>query len=173
MREYAEDPPIEERIGDVLRETDASLAVAESCTGGLIASLITDVAGSSDYFDRGLVTYSYDSKRELLAVSRESLDERGAVSEPVARQMARGVRDTSRTTWGLATTGIAGPAGGTDDHPVGTVYVGIAFAGEWGTGTSFSTVEHHVYDGDRLAVKERIARGALADLLAAVDDRSN
>ena len=172
MREYAEEPPIERRIGDALRETDATLAVAESCTGGLIASLLTDVPGSSDYFDRGLVTYSYDSKREVLAVSREALDGQGAVSEPVAREMARGVRDTSGATWGLATTGVAGPSGGTDENPVGTVYVGIAYAGEWGTETSFSTVEHHVYDGDRLEVKEQIARGALADLLARIEDRS-
>ena len=170
MREYAEDPPIEQRIGETLRDTNATLSVAESCTGGLVASLLTDISGSSDYFDRGLVTYSYDSKRESLAVSRESLDEHGAVSEPVAREMARGVRDTSGTTWGLATTGVAGPTGGTDENPVGTVYVGIAYAGEWGTGTSFSTVEHHVYDGDRLEVKEQIARGALTDLLATIKE---
>ena len=173
MREYAEDPPIEHRIGDALREAGATLAVAESCTGGLVASLLTDVSGSSDYFDRGLVTYSYDSKRELLAVSREALDEHGAVSEPVAREMAQGVRDTSGATWGLATTGIAGPTGGTEENPVGTVYVGIAYAGEWGTETSFSTVEHHVYDGDRLEVKEQIARGALADLLATIEARTD
>ena len=173
MREYAEDPPIEHRIGDALREAGATLAVAESCTGGLVASLLTDVSGSSDYFDRGLVTYSYDSKRELLAVSREALDEHGAVSEPVAREMAKGVRDTSGATWGLATTGIAGPTGGTEENPVGTVYVGIAYAGEWGTETSFSTVEHHVYDGDRLEVKEQIARGALADLLATIEARTD
>lgn len=169
MREYAEDPPVERRVGEALRAADATLAVAESCTGGLIASLVTDVSGASDYFDRGLVTYSYDSKRNLLAVRRETLDEHGAVSAQVAREMAQGVRDRGDVTWGLATTGVAGPTGGTEENPVGTVYVGLAYAGEWGSGTSFATVERHEYDGDRLAVKEQIARGALRDLLEAVE----
>ena len=137
---------VEARLGDRLRETGADLATAESCTGGLVASLLTDVPGSSDYFDRGVVTYAYDAKRELLGVTREALDEHGAVSEVVARQMARRVRDVSGTTWGLSVTGIAGPSGGTPDKPVGTVY-----------------------DGDRAAVKAEAARGALAFLLEHVD----
>ena len=111
MREFAAEPPIEERIAEPLCATDATVATAESCTGGLIGSYLTDVPGSSDYFDRTLATYSYDSKMDLVGVSRETLDEHGAVSEPVARQMARGVRDTAGTTWGLSTTGIAGPDG--------------------------------------------------------------
>ncbi|MFB6156131.1 MAG: CinA family protein [Haloferacaceae archaeon] len=156
------------RVGDALRETDATLAVAESCTGGLVGSLVTDVAGSSDYFDRSLVTYSYDAKRHELCVSRESLDEHGAVSEPVARQMARGVRDRADATWGVSTTGIAGPTGGTEANPVGTVYVGVAYAGEWGTESSYATVSRRVFDGNRNEIKRQIAEYALEALLSEV-----
>jgi len=169
MREYADDPAVEEQIGDALRERDATLAVAESCTGGLVGSLLTDVPGSSDYFDRSLVTYSYDAKLQNLGVDREALDEHGAVSDPVARQMARGVRDVADATWGVATTGIAGPTGGTDEKPVGTVFVGVAYAGEWGTQSSYATVSRYEFDGDRRAVKEQIARRALRDLLDEVE----
>lgn len=160
--------PIEVRVGEVLRETEATVAVAESCTGGLVGSLITDVSGSSDYFDRSVVTYSYDAKRALLAVSRETLDAHGAVSEPVAREMARAVCDTASTTWGLATTGIAGPDGGTEEDPSGTVYIGVANAAQWGTGESKTTVARYVFDGTRLERKERFARQALSDLLGRI-----
>ena len=169
MRQFAEDAPVEARVGEALRDREETLAVAESCTGGLVGSLLTDVPGASDYFDRSVVTYSYDSKRDLLAVDRESLDEHGAVSEPVAREMARGVRDTADVTWGLATTGVAGPTGGSEETPVGTAFVGVAYAGEWGSGASYATATRHEYDGDRPAVKERIARGALRTLLAELD----
>lgn len=161
--------PVEARLGARLRETGGTLATAESCTGGLVASLVTDVPGASDYFDRGVVTYAYDAKRELLGVTREALDEHGAVSEPVARQMARRVRDRSGTTWGLSVTGIAGPTGGSAEKPVGTVYVGVAFAAEWGSGESYAAVERHEFEGDRTAVKEKAARGALEFLLERVD----
>lgn len=169
MSEFADGPPVEERIGDVLTDADASVAVAESCTGGLIGSLLTDVPGSSEYFDRSLVTYSYDAKLTTLAVPRETLDEHGAVSEPVARSMARAVRDVSDTEWGVATTGIAGPSGGSPEKPVGTVFIGLSVGGEWGTNTSETTVRRYEFDGDRRAVKEQIARRALADLEAAVE----
>lgn len=171
MREYATEPPVEERVGEALRGQSATLAVAESCTGGLVASLLTDVPGASDYLDRSLVTYSNDAKQDLLAVSREALDAHGAVSEAVARQMARGVRDTAGATWGLSTTGIAGPTGGTDEKPVGTVYVGVAYGGPWGSETSTAFVEEHRFDGDRLANKERFARAALEALLDAIQER--
>lgn len=149
------------RVGERLRAAGHSLATAESCTGGLVASRVTDVPGASDYFDRGVVTYAYDAKRELLGVTRETLDEHGAVSEPVARQMARRIRDHADTTWGLSVTGTAGPSGGTPEKPVGTVFVGVAFAAEWGTGDSFAAVEHHELDGDRETVKAEAATVAL------------
>jgi len=166
MHEHANDPPVEERIGDALRARDATVAIAESCTGGLIGSLLTDVPGSSDYFDRSVVTYSYDAKLTELAVSRESLDGHGAVSSPVAEQMAAGVRDTAGTTFGLSTTGIAGPEGGSEEKPVGTVFIGRACAADWGTGASYTAVSRHVFDGDRTEVKEQIARKALELLLS-------
>jgi nicotinamide-nucleotide amidase len=171
MHEYADDPPVEELLGEALRERGETIAVAESATGGLAGSLLTDVPGSSDYFDRAVVTYSYRAKRALLAVPRETLDEHGAVSAPVARRMAAAVRDTADTTWGVATTGVAGPEGGTEEKPVGTVFVGVAYAGEWGTGTSETVAERHEFGGDRLECKERFARQALRDCLAAVETR--
>lgn len=169
MREFAESPPVEERIGDALREAGGTVAVAESCTGGLVGSLLTDVPGSSDYFDRSLVTYSTAAKLQLLGVDRETIDDHGSVSEPVARQMARGARDTTGADWAVATTGIAGPGGERPGKPVGTVHVGVARRADWGTGDSWARVERHEFDGDRLAIKERIARQALRDALAGIE----
>ncbi|RKD95210.1 CinA family protein [Halopiger aswanensis] len=163
--EYARD------VGDALRETDGTLAVAESCTGGLIGATITAVPGASDYFDSGATTYAYDAKRRELGVSREALDEHGAVSAPVAREMARGVRDTADATWGVAATGVAGPSGGTEETPVGTVYVGIAYAGPWGSESSYATATRYEFDGDRAAVRAKTVEQALADLLEAIESR--
>lgn len=168
MDDDANDSPVEQRVGDRLRERDETLAVAESCTGGLVGSKLTDVPGSSDYFDRSLVTYSYAAKQELLAVSRESLDAHGAVSEAVAAEMARGVRDTAGTDWGVATTGIAGPGGGTDATPVGTVHIAVAEAAPWETNESGVTVSRYEFDGDRREIKDRIATQALSDLETAL-----
>jgi nicotinamide-nucleotide amidase len=161
------DLPME--VGDALRDADENLAVAESCTGGLIGAAITAVPGASDYFDAGLTTYAYDAKRRHLGVGREALDEDGAVSEPVAREMARGIRDVTDATWGVSTTGIAGPTGGTDETPVGTVYVGIAYAAPWGSGESYATVSRYVFDGDRADVRARTVDRALDDLLAELE----
>jgi nicotinamide-nucleotide amidase len=161
---------IEERVGDVLRERGETVATAESCTGGLVGSLLTDVPGSSDYFDRSYVTYSYDAKLDDLGVARETLDAEGAVSEPVARQMARGARDAAGVTWGVATTGIAGPTGGSDGKPVGTVFVAVAHAGAWGSGDSYCDVERYEFDGSRTEIKRRIAERALEDLVTAVEE---
>lgn len=167
MREFADDPPVEERVGDALRDAGHTVATAESCTGGLIGSLLTDVPGSSDYFDRAHVTYTYDAKLAL-GVTREALDEFGAVSDPVARQMARRVRDRAGTTWGLATTGIAGPTGGSEEKPVGTVYVAVSHAGDWGSLDSYVVAERRTFDGSRTQIKEHIARFALGRLEDAV-----
>jgi nicotinamide-nucleotide amidase len=160
---------IEERVGDALRDRGESVAAAESCTGGLVGSLLTDVPGASDYFDRSVVTYSYDAKLETLGVSRERLDGEGAVSGPVAREMARGVRDAAGVTWAVATTGIAGPTGGSDEKPVGTVFVGVAHAGAWGSGDSWCSVERYGFDGSRTEIKRQIAEQALEDLFEAVE----
>jgi len=166
-----DDDPIAQRVGASLREREETLAVAESCTGGLVGSLVTDISGSSAYFDRSLVTYSYEAKQELLAVSREALDDHGAVSEPVAAEMARGVRDTAGTDWGVATTGVAGPTGGSPETPVGTVYIAVAHAAPWETGQSSCAVTGYEFDGSRTEVKDKIARQALSDLLAGVQSQ--
>lgn len=152
-------------LGDALRASDATIATAESCTGGLVGTMLTAVPGASDYFDRSIVAYAYDAKRQLLGVDREALDAHGAVSEPVARQMAAGVRDTADTTWGVSVTGIAGPDGGTDEKPVGTAYVGVAYAGPWGTNSSYTTVNRYEFDGDRGEIRAKTAKRALADVL--------
>jgi len=117
---------MEEVVGRRLAITGFTLAVAESCTGGLIAERITNVPGSSKYFVEGLVTYSNESKTRLLGVDRKIIREFGAVSSQVARDMARGVRHHAKTDFGLAVTGIAGPDGGTEEKPVGLVYVALA-----------------------------------------------
>lgn len=167
------DAPIEERLGDALRQTDATIAVAESCTGGLVCSLLTDVPGASDYVDRGFVTYAYDAKRTTLGVTREALDAHGAVSDPVAREMARRARDLADATWGVSTTGIAGPTGGVEGKPVGTVYVGVAHAEPWGSEDSYADAARHEFDGSRTEIKERAARRAIEDVIVAVEERDD
>jgi nicotinamide-nucleotide amidase len=117
---------LEKVIGEYLRERGWTLSIAESCTGGLICDRITDVSGSSDYFEGGMVTYSNDSKAEYLGIPLDDIKKHGAVSSLVARKMAQGVRKAFHTTFGLSTTGVAGPTGGTKRSPVGRVFIGIA-----------------------------------------------
>ena len=116
---------LEAVVGDLLRAKQLTIAVAESCTGGLLASRLTDVPGSSDYVERGAVCYSNRAKVEWLGVPEPLIVEHGAVSEPVARAMADGVRTCAGTTVGIGVTGIAGPAGGTAQKPVGTVAIAV------------------------------------------------
>jgi competence/damage-inducible protein cinA len=113
-------------VGALLKASQSTLAVAESCTGGGLGSMITAVAGSSSYFWGGVISYDNSVKVGLLGVQPEELAIRGAVSHEVAKQMAVGVRDRLGTTWGLSITGIAGPDGGTETKPVGLVYIGLA-----------------------------------------------
>jgi len=112
-------------VGKMLHARGETVSVAESCTGGRLASLITDIPGSSNYFDRGVVTYSNQSKMELLRVPEKTLKEHGAVSSATAIAMAQGMRRMAKTTYSLAITGIAGPDGGTPDKPVGTVHIAL------------------------------------------------
>lgn len=122
---------IEEKVGEMLKEGNFTLATAESCTGGYVAHRITSVPGASEYFEGTVVSYSNKVKAEVLGVPMQDLKDFGAVSEQVAVAMAEGVRDRLKTSFGLSTTGIAGPGGGTDEKPVGTVW--IACAGPSGT----------------------------------------
>jgi nicotinamide-nucleotide amidase len=120
------DETLEGAVGRLLLERGATLALAESCTGGLLAKRLTDRPGSSAYFREGLVTYSNESKERLLGVPHDMIVEHGAVSEPVAREMAEGARRVSGADYGLSVTGVAGPDGGTQEKPVGLVFVGIS-----------------------------------------------
>lgn len=117
---------MEHVVGMLLHEKNATLAVAESCTGGLIANLLTDVPGSSDYFLLSAVTYANQAKMKILDVNAKTLEKNGAVSEQTASEMAMGARNVVDATYGLATSGISGPGGGTADKPVGTVCIGLA-----------------------------------------------
>ena len=135
-------------VGQLLSEQGRSVAVAESCTGGLIAHRFTDVPGSSEYFLGGVVAYSNEAKHSLLGVPENLLMEHGAVSEPVARSMAEGVRERFNADIGVATTGISGPGGGSEEKPVGLVYVAIAWS-EANPGSEHSRVEPFVFAVDR------------------------
>lgn len=126
-----DDATLESAVLDALRSADQTVATAESCTGGWISKLLTDVPGSSSSVMGGVVAYANEVKVSLLGVELEALEAQGAVSEVVARQMAEGVRARLSTTWGLSSTGVAGPGGGTEDKPVGTVW--LALAGPSGT----------------------------------------
>jgi nicotinamide-nucleotide amidase len=121
-----DDETLEQVVGELLTARRATLAVAESCTGGLLAQRITAVPGSSIYFTEGIVAYGNDAKITLLGVPKESLEAHGAVSAPVAEAMAQGIRARAKTTYALSITGIAGPTGGTEEKPVGLVYLGLA-----------------------------------------------
>jgi PncC family amidohydrolase len=145
---------IETGLGEILAQRKLTLGTAESCTGGLIGHRITNVPGSSSYFRGGIIAYSNDAKQYLLGVPVALFLAYGAVSDPVARAMARGARSALNSTLAVSVTGIAGPGGGTADKPVGLTYIALAAPnGEWS--------ERHVWDGDRLAVKEQSADAAL------------
>ena len=151
---------LEGSVGRLLSERGATVALAESCTGGLISKRLTDVAGSSAYFVEGFVTYSNASKTRLLGVPEEMIAEHGAVSEPVARAMAEGARKASGADYGLSVTGVAGPGGGTEEKPVGLVYVGVADA----EGAAAEKLDLTAWARSRSSIRERSANRAL-DLL--------
>ena len=149
-----DDETMEVAVGLALRARGATVAVAESCTGGLIASRITDVAGSSEYFLGGVVAYANEIKQRVLGVPARTLIDHGAVSEQTALAMASGVRALYRADYALATTGIAGPGGGTEDKPVGLVYLAVADA----EGT---ICLRHNWPGTREQFKHRVSQYAL------------
>ena len=153
--------PLVLALAQALRESGLKLATAESCTGGLIAAACTAVAGSSDWFERGFVTYSNDAKLESLGVDARVIAEHGAVSEAVARAMAQGALAHSRAQLAVAVTGIAGPGGGSTAKPVGTVWLAIARAGE-GDGVQAELLQ---LSGDRAAIREQTVQHALQRLI--------
>ena len=150
-------------LADALRARGWRLASAESCTGGMIAAACTDLAGSSDWFERAVVSYSNEAKTELLGVPAALIAQHGAVSEPVARAMAEGIQRSSRADLAVAVTGIAGPAGGTASKPVGTVWFG--FARRLEDGSVQVSTEQRRFDGDRAQVRRATVDHALRVLL--------
>ncbi|WP_297328779.1 CinA family protein [uncultured Bacteroides sp.] len=121
---------LEEKIGVLLKAKHLTLSTAESCTGGAIAALITSVPGSSDYFNGGIVAYSNEAKMSLLQVSAETLEKYGAVSRETVTEMVKGAMESLKTDCAVATSGIAGPGGGTPEKPIGTVWIAVAYKNE-------------------------------------------
>lgn len=148
-----------ERVGNALKQRAMMMATAESCTGGWVGEVVTAVPGSSDWFDRGFVTYSNAAKQEMLGVAAATLATYGAVSEQAVREMASGALENSRAQAALAISGIAGPGGGTAEKPVGTVWIAWAFA----KGAVAS--EKRVFAGDRHEVRQQAVERALRGLL--------
>ena len=155
------------RLADALRARGLMVATAESCTGGLIAGACTELAGSSDWFERGVVSYSNAAKTELLGVDAALIAGHGAVSEPVARAMAAGVLARSAAQLSVAVTGVAGPGGGSAAKPVGTVW--LAWAWRDAAGTLHTDALLQRFDGDRAAVRRATVAAALQGLLERVD----
>jgi nicotinamide-nucleotide amidase len=145
---------LEEVVGRILAEKQMTLSIAESLTGGLIGKRISDVPGSSRYFLADVVSYSNESKIEMLQVMPKTLEQFGAVSEDVCAQMAAGVREKTNATWGLSTTGIAGPGGGSKEKPVGLCYYGLSWDGG-------EEVRHRIFKGGREIIRERVVYAAL------------
>jgi nicotinamide-nucleotide amidase len=149
-----QDEPLENVIARMLIERSLTIAVAESCTGGLISNLLTNISGSSKFYQRGVISYSNASKIEILKVSEDTIAQYGAVSVETARQMAEGIRSISATDLGLAITGIMGPTGGSSEKPIGLAYIGIC-------DEKVCTAKKFQFGDDRILNKQRAAQSAL------------
>lgn len=150
---------LEHTLGQYLKKARLTLSVAESCTGGMLSSRITNVAGSSKYFMMAVIAYSNESKIRLLGVSEEAIKVHGAVSKETAKYMAEGIRKKGKTDIGLSITGIAGPGGGTQRRPVGLVFIGLAVKGKR------TVVKECHFKGKRIKIKEKAATYALKLLI--------
>ena len=150
----SDDKTMEAIVGDLLKERKMTISVAESCTGGLIGHRLTSMPGSSLYFERGIIVYSNRSKVEMLGVNKQTIDSCGAVSDQAVREMAEGIKKTAKTDMGLAVTGIAGPSGGAEDKPVGTVFIGLSVDGKILSG-------QYCFSGERDKVKLTTSEMAL------------
>lgn len=159
-----DDTSLEKVVGELLLVRGFTLATAESCTGGLLGDRITDIPGSSAYFNGGIVSYSNTAKVALLGVKERDIESHGAVSEAVAQAMAEGVRERLGSDYGIGITGIAGPTGGSEEKPVGLTYIAVAGPGESGV------CREYVFPGERTVVKRRAAQTALSLLRAALLD---
>ena len=152
------------RLAEAATRSGVRIVCAESCTGGWLAKLLTDLPGSSTWFEGGVVTYSNRAKQELLGVDAGLLREHGAVSEPVARAMVRGLSRFSEAQLGVAITGIAGPDGGSEEKPLGSVWLA------WGWSGKCVMTAGKVFDGDRDAVRRQAVLAALSGLCKTIDN---
>lgn len=148
------------QVGKALVDNDLMVVTAESCTGGMIAEALTSIGGSTAWFDRSYVTYSYESKREMLGVKEITIQKKGAVSQECVEEMALGALQQSHATVSVACSGIAGPSGGTLDKPVGTVWLAWAVQGQ----EEVISQQFH-FDGDRQAVREKTTETALMGIM--------
>jgi nicotinamide-nucleotide amidase len=164
---FADETELIDRIAVALMQRRERIGTAESCTGGLIAAACTSLAGSSQWFERGVVSYSNEAKAELLGVPKGLIALHGAVSAEVAEHMARGLLAHAPIDWALSVTGIAGPTGGSEAKPVGTVWLALVHAGRP------ARVWREHFDGDRQAVRRQTVRAGLAALCEALEDRDN
>jgi PncC family amidohydrolase len=154
MRSVKLEKSLEVQVGELLRRRGLRLATAESCTGGLLSHLITNIPGSSTYFMGGVVSYSYEAKVRLLGVHWSTLEKYGAVSQETVIEMASGVRKALAADIGVSISGIAGPGGGLPEKPVGLTWIGLSMAG-------MDEAWSYTWEGDRLQIKEQSARQAL------------
>lgn len=148
-----------QRLQDILRNNKETITTAESCTGGLIASMITELSGSSDVFNGSIVSYSNEIKMQELCVKKENLENDGAVSISVVEDMLDGVKAKFKAQWAIAVSGVAGPTGGSDEKPVGTVVIGIS------TPNAHKIVEVHHFDGNRKEVQIQTAKISLKKII--------
>jgi nicotinamide-nucleotide amidase len=153
---------VAEEIGQLLMQRGLMLTTAESCTGGGLSYVITEVPGSSDWFERGFVTYSNAAKIDMLGVKQATLETFGAVSEQTAREMAEGALSHSQATISIAVTGIAGPTGGSVEKPVGTVWIA------WATPSHPTQTVHCLFTGDRRTIRTRTIERALTGLVVLI-----
>lgn len=159
------------QLGQLLKKQGKTVTCAESCTGGWVAKVLTDIAGSSDYFHRGFVTYSNEAKHQMIGVTEGALQKFGAVSEQVVSEMALGALKEANADFAISVSGIAGPGGGSDDKPVGTVWFG--FAQKETTGVLNMTTKHCVFQGDRYSVRLQSTSYALETLLQIISKKSS
>ena len=154
---------IEEKVVAELKKRNFKITTAESCTGGMIASTIVNISGASDVLEEGYITYSNEAKKKLLGVQSEILEQYGAVSAQVAEQMAKGAALAAGADAALSATGIAGPGGGTEDLPVGLVYIGCYLSGR-------TVVAENIFKGSRTEVREQATKAALMLLLECMEE---
>jgi PncC family amidohydrolase len=154
------------KVSDELKKHQVTIATAESCTGGLLAHTLTNVSGSSEYFDRGVISYSNTAKMKLLGIPAQLLKKYGAVSKQVAAAMAKAIQQNAQVDIGIATTGIAGPTGATKDKPVGLVFVGVSTKDN-------VVVREFLFSGDRLTNKESTCTAALELILETISQKKS